>query len=413
MLVFHVDMDAFFVSVEELFDPTLKGKPVVVGGRGPERGVVSAASYAARRFGVHSAMPLREAHKRCPQAVFLPGDPQKYREYSERVHRVLRNFSPAVSQASIDEAYIDMTGSERLFGPPLSAAHQLHEAVREETGLACSIGMGRSRIMAKIGSGLAKPNGVFWAMPGAEPELLAPLPVKKIPGCGKVMTESLAECGIRLIGDVQRLDHEFLRRRWGEGGVALAGKARGEDAGAWFSTGIGGRDVPKSISHETTFGEDTTDRKVIDATLAKLVQLVARRLREHGLFTRTMQLKLRYKGFQTITRAKTLEESTELDAVMLRTIRGLFEKNWEVGRPIRLLGVHAGSLTDPGGQLGLLDVDERKKWTRALGAADRLRDRFGEGAVGLAAAMKHGRKERVHENPAGLPGKGPEEHESE
>jgi len=407
MLVFHVDMDAFFVSVEELFDPSLKGKPVVVGGRGPERGVVSAASYAAREFGVHSAMSLRDAHARCPQAVFLPGNPEKYREYSERVHRVLREFSPKVSQASIDEAYIDMTGSERLFGPPLSAAHRLHEAVREETGLACSIGLGRSRLVAKIGSGLAKPNGVFWALPGTEAELLAPLPVKKIPGCGKVMTKSLAESGIRLIGDVQRLDAAYLRKRWGEGGLALAGKARGEDAGAWFSTGIGGRELPKSISHETTFGEDTADREVIDATLAKLVQLVARRLREHRLYTRTVQLKLRYKGFETITRAKTLEEATELDSVMLRTIRDLFDKNWEEGRPIRLLGVHAGGLTDPVGQLGLLDVEERRKWTRALGAADRLRDRFGEGAVGLAAAMKHGRRERVHENPAGLPGKGP------
>lgn len=402
-------MDAFFVSVEELENPDLKGKPVVVGGQADQRGVVSAASYAARKFGVHSALPLREAYRRCPQAIFLDGHPERYREYSQKVHAILRDFSPAVEQVSIDEAFLDLSGTERLLGPPMRAAHILHERVRTETGLPCSIGAGTSRLVAKIGSGLAKPNGVLWIQPGLEAEFLAPLEIKKIPGVGRVMQQKLNDCGIRLIGQLAGLDEGFLAQRWGKMGQALAGKARGEDAGGWFDSEIGGHELPKSISHETTFSKDTNDRALLDATLAKLVQLVARRLREHRLWTRTIQLKLRYADFSTFTRARSLEESTQLDNVLLETVRDLFRTNWQAPKRIRLLGVQAGGLTNPEGQLGLLDSDERRKWGSALAAADSLRDRFGETAVGLAAAMRHGRRERVHENPAGLPGKGPRE----
>src|SRR5690242_10702075 len=169
---FHLDMDAFFVSVEELFDPSLKGKPVVVGGRPNERGVVSAASYEARKFGVHSAMPLRTAYKLCPQAIFVDGHPERYRQYSERVFEVLNSFTPRLEMASIDEAYLDMTGTERLHGPPLSAAHKLHDAVRERTRLKCSIGIAASRLVAKVASDQAKPNGVLWVLPGTEAAFL-------------------------------------------------------------------------------------------------------------------------------------------------------------------------------------------------------------------------------------------------
>lgn len=396
-------MDAFFVSVEELRDPSLKGKPVVVGGKGPERGVVSAASYAARKFGVHSALPLRTAYQLCPQAIFLEGSPQLYREYSQKVHDVMRRFSPKVEQVSIDEAYLDMTGTERLLGRPLQAAHRLHEAVTAETALPCSIGIGTSRLVAKMCSDLAKPNGVLWVEPGVEAAFLAPLEVGRIPGVGKVMQTRLQEMGIRRIGQLQQLDGNALGV-FGKWGSALAAKARGEDGGGWFDHAVGSRDLPKSISHETTFGEDTADTALIDATLAKLVQLAARRLREQELWSRTIQLKLRYSDFTTFTRAKTLEEATQLDNVVLETARKLFRDNW-TGKRIRLLGVQLGSLTDPAGQLGLLDGEVRKKWGGALAAADRLRDRFGESAVGLAGAMGHGRHERVHENPAGLPGK--------
>ena len=179
-------MDAFFVSVEELFDPSLKGKAVVVGGRSNERGVVSAASYEARKFGVHSAMPLRTAYQMCPHAIFVDGHPDRYRDYSQRAREVLDRFSPLVEMASIDEAYLDMTGSRRLLGPPLAAAHSLHQAMKSGTGLNCSIGIATSRLVAKITSDQAKPNGVLWVLPGEEARFLAPLDVRKIPGVGKI-----------------------------------------------------------------------------------------------------------------------------------------------------------------------------------------------------------------------------------
>src|ERR1700733_12200577 len=274
---FHVDMDAFFVSVEELFDPSLKGKPVVVGGRSNERGVVSAASYAARKFGIHSAMPLRTAYKLCPQAIFVEGHRQRYIEYSAKVFEVLQKFSPAVEMASIDEAYLDLTGTERLHGPPLAAAHRLHSMVKEATDLNCSIGAASSRLVAKIASDQAKPNGVLWIVPGQEAQFLAPLDVRKIPGVGKVTEKNLHACGIRKVGDLASLDPKFLKERFGEWGLALAGKARGEDAGGWFDEEIG-EGGPKSISHEHTFSVDTADAATLDAMLVRLAEMVARRL---------------------------------------------------------------------------------------------------------------------------------------
>ena len=229
--IFHVDMDAFFVSVEELFDPSLKGKAVVVGGQRDERGVVSAASYEARKFGVHSAMPLRTAAKLCPHAIFVDGHPERYRECSEKVHKVLGSFTPQVEMASIDEAYLDMTGTERLHGPPLKAAHHLHQRMKAETGLNCSVGIGGSRLIAKVSSGQAKPNGVLWILPGEEAKFLAPLDVREIPGVGKVMESHLHALGIKKVGDLARLEEGDLEERFGKWGLALAGKARGEDAG--------------------------------------------------------------------------------------------------------------------------------------------------------------------------------------
>src|SRR5215475_997743 len=252
-------MDAFFVSVEELFDPTLKGKPVVVGGRHNERGVVSAASYAARKFGVHSAMPLRTAYKLCPQAIFVDGHPDRYRDYSRRVHEVLTAFSPLVEMASVDEAYVDITGTERLYGPPLRAAHILHGRMKEATQLNCSIGISASRMVAKVSSDQAKPNGILWVFPGLESQFLAPLDVRKVPGVGKVTEKNLHALGIRKVGDLARLDDDFLEERFGKWGLALAGKSRGLDAGGWFDTAIGEDTAPKSVSHEHTYGEDTND----------------------------------------------------------------------------------------------------------------------------------------------------------
>jgi len=221
--VFHVDMDAFFVSVEELFDPSLKGRPVVVGGQRDERGAVSAASYEARKFGVHSAMPLRTAAKLCPQAIFVDGHPDRYRACSEKVHSVLQSFSPQVEMVSIDEAYLDMTGTERLHGPPMLAAHKLHHKMKAETQLNCSIGIGTSRLVAKVFSGKAKPHGVLYVVPGQETKFLAPLDVRDIPGVGKVTEQKLHTLGILTVGDVAKLDDSFLEEHLGKWGLALAG----------------------------------------------------------------------------------------------------------------------------------------------------------------------------------------------
>jgi len=406
-VVFHVDMDAFFVSVEEIFDPALKGKPVVVGGESHERGVVSAASYEARKYGVHSAMPLRTAYQRCPQAIFVPGRPERYREYSGRVFEVLGRFSPKVEMASIDEAYLDMTGSGRLLGPPLKAAHDLHEAVSAATALNCSIGVASSRLVAKVASDQAKRNGILWVQPGLEARYLAPMEVRRIPGVGKVMEQNLHAMGIRRIGDLAALEESFLEARFGKWGLALAGKAGGRDAGGWFDAEIAERAEPKSISHEHTFHEDTADPDRLEATLSHLAEKVGRRLREHRIHARTVQLKLRYTDFSTITRANSLPAPTQLDIDLIEESRRLLRANWERGRTVRLIGVHASGFTEEAGQLDLLDGGRKERWRKAHEAADKLRDRFGESAVALGSGMRGRFRERVHENPAALPGKDP------
>jgi DNA polymerase-4 len=404
--IFHVDMDAFFVSVEELYDPSLKGKAVVVGGQRDERGVVSAASYEARKFGVHSAMPLRTAAKQSPHAIFVNGHPARYRECSEKVYKVLGTFTPQVEMASIDEAYLDMTGTERLHGPPLKAAHALHHRVKQNTGLNCSVGIGSSRLIAKVSSAQAKPNGVLWIVPGEEAKFLAPLDVREIPGVGKVMETHLHALGIKKVGDLAKLEAGELEDRFGKWGLALAGKARGEDAGGWFDHAIAVDLDAKSISHEHTYNEDTADQAQLESTLMRLTEMVARRLREANFYARTVQLKLRYKDFTTITRAHTLPAPTQLDTEIFEHIRALFRKNWKKGTQVRLLGVQASSFTTQGAeQMDLLEGNRQQRWTDALKAADRLRDRFGESSVGLASGMRGGFRERVHENPAALPGK--------
>jgi len=403
--VFHVDMDAFFVSVEELFDPSLKGKAVVVGGQRHERGVVSAASYEARKFGVHSAMPLRTAAKLCPQAIFVDGHPDRYRVCSEKVYNVLMSFSPQVEMVSIDEAYLDMTGTERLHGPAMLAAHKLHQRMKAETELNCSIGIGASRLIAKVCSGKAKPHGMLYVVSGQEAKFLAPLHVRDIPGVGKVTEQKLHELGIQTVGDVAKLDDSFLERHLGKWGLALAGKARGQDAGAWFDGAIGEAEPAKSISHEHTYDHDTANPEQIESTLMRLSEMVGRRMREQELQARTLQLKLRYKDFTTITRARTLQAPTQLDNEIFQQIRELFHASWRKGTEVRLLGVQASSFAEEKAQRDFLQDNARGKWQQALSAADRLRDRFGESSVTLATGMKGGFRERTHENPAALPGK--------
>jgi DNA polymerase-4 len=405
-------MDAFFVSVEELYDPSLKGKAVVVGGQRHERGVVAAASYEARKFGVHSAMPLRTAAKQCPHAIFVDGHADRYSECSQKVFKVLGAFTPQVEMASIDEAYLDMTGTERLHGPCFKAAHNLHQRMKAETGLNCSVGIGSSRLIAKVSSGQAKPNGVLWIVPGEEAKFLAPLDVREIPGVGKVMEAHLHALGIKKVGDLAKLDDGELEDRFGKWGLALAGKSKGQDAGGWFDSEVGADLDAKSISHEHTYNEDTADLAQLEPTLMRLSEMVGRRLREANFYARTIQLKLRYKDFTTITRAHTLAAPTQLDTEIFDQIRTLFRKNWKKGIQVRLLGVQASSFTTQGeAQIDLLDGNRQQRWKHVLAAADKLRDKFGEKSVGLAAGMRGTFRERAHENPASLPGKGKKKEE--
>jgi DNA polymerase-4 len=246
---------------------------------------------------------------------------------------------------------------------------------------------------------------VLWVIPGQEAKFLAPLDVRDIPGVGKVTEQNLHGLGIKIVGDLARFDDAFLSQHFGKWGLALAGKARGEDAGGWFDSEVGADSDPKSISHEHTYNEDTADQEQIESTLMRLSEMVARRLREAGLHARTLQLKLRYKDFSTITRAHSLSSPTQLDTEIFEEIRKLFRKNWRKGTQVRLLGVQTSSFEGQAEQGNLLEDDRRKRWEQAMSAADKLRDKFGESSVSLAAGMKAGFRERVQENPAALPGK--------
>jgi DNA polymerase-4 len=278
--------------------------------------------------------------------------------------------------------------------------------MRADTKLNCSVGIGSSRLIAKVSSAQAKPNGVLWIVPGKEAKFLAPLDVREIPGVGKVMEKHLHELGIKKVGDLAKLEEGELENRFGKWGLALAGKSRGEDAGAWFDNQVGADLDAKSISHEHTYNEDTANLAQLESTLMRLSEMVGRRLRESNFHARTIQLKLRYKDFTTITRAHTVSAPTQLDTEIFEQIRTLFRSNWKKGAFVRLLGVQASSFTTAlPDQMTLLDGNRQQRWKDALAAADRLRDRFGESSVGLAAGLRGGFRERTHENPASLPGK--------
>jgi DNA polymerase-4 len=379
--ILHVDMDAFFVSVELLDRPELRGKPVVVGGQPNRRGVVSAASYEARRYGIHSAMPLRTAGKLCPHAIFLEGRHDLYAEWSDRVATILSRFSPVVEMASIDEAYLDLSGTSRLHGPPLAAAHALLTEVGAKTGLPCSAGLARTRLVAKVASDQAKPRGLVWVPAGAETKFLSPLSVRRIPGIGRVTEAALASMGIETVGQLAGIPEERLQEVFGRWGTALYRKAHGEDSYEFVIDA-----EPKSISHSHTFGSDTNHRPTLESMLSGLCQKGAKRLRDAGLDTRTVTLRIRYSGFQTVTRAHTLPEPTHLDPVLLATLRLLFEKHWD-RRPVRLVGIEFGTLTHGANQIGLFDPEARQKLERLARATDQLRDRFGFAAIQLGGSL--------------------------
>jgi DNA polymerase IV len=381
--ILHVDMDAFFVSVELLERPELRGKPVVVGGRPDQRGVVSAASYEARKYGIHSAMPLRTAGRLCPQAIFLDGHHAKYSEWSDRVAAMLAKFSPVVEMVSIDEAYLDLSGTERLHGPPLAAADKLLRNITRATTLPCSGGLATTRLVAKVASDQAKPRGLLWVAPGREARFLAPLSVRKIPGIGEVTERALRALSIETVEQLAAVPREKLEKIFGQWGTALFRKARGGDSYEFVIDA-----EPKSISQNHTFGEDTDDTAVLTAMLSHLSQKACKRLREAGLATRTLTLTIRYIGFDTHTRSKTLAEPTSLDADIFSAFQSLFLQHRDPRRKIRLLGVSLSSFTHGADQLDLLDANRREKLEKLTSAADRLRDRFGFGSVQFGGSLR-------------------------
>ncbi len=380
--ILHVDMDAFFVSVELLARPDLKGLPVVVGGQRDQRGVVSSASYEARRYGIHSAMPLRTAAKLCPQAVFLDGHHELYGHWSDRVASILAKYSPIVEMASIDEAYLDLAGTERLHGPPFAAAHNLLREITANTSLPCSGGLGTTRLIAKVASEQAKPRGLVWVAPGSESAFLAPLSVRRIPGIGRVTEAALKNLGIETVARLQEVPLERLEETFGRWGTALFRKARGIDSYEFFVDA-----EPKSISHNQTFGEDTNDRVRLEATLSYLCQKASKRLRDAGLHARTVTLTLRYANFATITRSQTLSAPSDLDEIFLKAIRELFSRAWDAAAMMRLVGVALSSFSAGSGQLELLDPGRRDKLERLAKATDSLRDRFGFSKVQLGGSL--------------------------
>jgi len=381
----HVDMDAFYASVEIRDDPSLKGLPVVVGGAPDQRGVVAAASYEARKFGIHSAMPMSRAVRLCPTLVRLPGDVARYAEASRRVFAVLDSFSPAVETLSLDEAFLDVTGEEAHFGPPHALARRIKDAIQEAVRLTASVGVAPCKFVAKLASDHGKPDGLVVV---EEAELLAflrPLPVERLWGVGQRTAPRLHALGLRTIGDLEAKDAAWVRRELGDHGLHLHALAQGKDDRAVVP------DEPmKSISSETTFATDIHERPRLLGILADQARTVAARVRREGVVARTIQLKLRDDTFATRTRRRTLGAPTDDGEVIWRAARELFEPD-PLPRPLRLVGVGASGLLEAAGQTLPLFAAEaepaRAADARFQSALDALDAKFGKGAVRRAQAL--------------------------
>lgn len=377
--IIHADLDAFYASVEVLDDPSLRGKPVIVGGGPNERGVVSAASYEARAFGVHSAMPLRTAGRRCPHGVFLPGRPDRYRELSEQVMAIFASYTPAVEPISLDEAFLDVSASREVFGDGPKIGRAIKDRVLDEVGLVVSVGVATNKLCAKVASDLRKPDALVIVPPGEEAAFLAPLPIRRLWGVGPQSQAALAEYGVATIGQLAAIDVGTLRRRFGRHGDDLAARARGIDRSA-----VANGQRPKSIGHEHTFDRDTVDPRRMEATLLDVAESVASRLRRHDLAAGSVQLKLRYEGFETLTRQAPLPRQTREAGPLYDAALALLRRTLVEGRGVRLVGLTAINLTDAQ-QLTLFDAPGRTD--RLNRSIDVVRERFGDRAITRARLL--------------------------
>jgi DNA polymerase-4 len=394
--ILHADLDAFFAAVEQRDNPDLRGKPVIVGGGGPnDRGVVSTASYEARKFGVRSAMPLRTAAALCPHGIFVPVNGHKYSEASRHVMAIFRRFSPLVEPLSIDEAFLDLTGTDQLFGSGEDAARQLKQAVHAETELTVSVGVASNRLVAKIASDLRKPDGLVVVPVGDEATFLAPLGIERLWGVGAKTRHSLAELGVATIGDLANLPEDVLVRRYGQHGHDLALRSRGIG-----ETVVGGHDAAKSVSQEHTYDVDTSDWQVLEQSLLALSEGIAARLRSTNVVCSTISVKIRNSAFETITRQRTLADPTDQGDVIWNTAVDLTRREVR-GQRIRLLGVAASGLGQQR-QLSLFDhgVERRR---RATEAADEVRRKFGAKAIRKARLLDAGVRAPFERDPRRLP----------
>ena len=385
--ILHVDLDAFYASVEVLKDPSLLGRPVVVGGAGT-RGVVMSASYEARTYGIRSAMPAVRARRLCPEAVFVPPDFEAYKTHSNRFREVLLAVTPLVEPISLDEAFLDVSGAHRLFGEPEAIAVKIRREVQEAVGVSCSVGVAPSKLLAKLASEAAKPDGLLVVPADGVAAFLDPLPVRALWGVGEKTGETLSRLGVRAVGDLARTPPSVLGRLIGEQHAAdLIGLARGKDERA-----VVPYEAPKSVSHEETFERDLDDERELLREALALSQKVAARLREDGYRARTVTLKIRLANFTTLTRSRTLSAPTDVAADLYQVVGELFGALPGARRRVRLLGVAATGLVPAGQeQLALL---RGERWGDVERAVDRIERRFGQGSAMPAALLDRHRNRR-------------------
>ena len=387
--VAHVDMDAFYASIEQRDRPELRGRPVIVGASPGGRGVVSAASYEARPYGVRSAMPISRAARLCPHAAFLPVDMEKYQRVSVQVMGILVEFSPLVEPVSVDEAFVDLTGTESLFGSAPDAVRLIKRRILDETGLTASAGLAANKFVAKVASELGKPDGLVVVTAGDEARFLGELSIERLWGVGKVMAKALGDLGFTRIGQLQKAPREVLARRFGKHGQALHDLAFGRDDRAVEPYG-----VPKSIGAEETYGVDCTNLEQLKTTLRAHAERVAAELRESAFAAGRVTLKLRFAPFETHTRSAT-GQPTQDGLELYRRALALLERD-PVTRPVRLIGLSASRLGPSGkGQLDLLDPAALRR-ERLAHVVDRLKSRFGDSSVVPATLLGARRADRAH-----------------
>lgn len=392
-MILHIDMDAFYASVEQRDNPKLRGRPVIVGGSAEGRGVVCAASYEARQYGVHSAMSSAIAKRRCPNAVFLPARMQHYADISRQIRGIFHNYTPLVEPLSLDEAFLDVQGSERLFGSAIDIGHLIQKEIQQQLNLVASVGVGPNKFLAKLASDLEKPNGFVVVPNNAIQAFLDPLPVSRLWGVGQAADKSLADLGIHTIAQLRSYPRESLEQRFGQLGQHL-----------WLlSQGLDDRPVvpdrlAKSISHETTLAKDVEDRDLLIAWILELSDQVSRRLRRQNLFAKTIQLKIRYRDFSTRTRRKSLEHPTNVTDEVYAIAVELFDTASHM-QPVRLLGVGASSLSQTRERQQTLFDENHDRDQKADQATDAIREKFGTAAVNRASRLFHGTRHQAQPRP--------------